>query len=91
MLLMDNGVDAFELRFIADGSVARQYPIGISNRLFARQVVFGERGSIVVGGSLDGMIYAFDRKTGKPLDMLQHAASGFVQTVTVRIFIMMLI
>jgi hypothetical protein len=82
---MDNAVDAFELRSVNDGALIRRYPMGISRRIFGRQVVFGEGGAIVVGGSLNGKVYVFDRRTGQTLDILQHAPAGFVQTITVRV------
>ena len=30
-----------------------------------------------------GAVYVFDRKTGKPLEVLHHADKGLVQTITV--------
>ncbi|KAG2336321.1 WD40 repeat-like protein [Suillus weaverae] len=49
-------------------------------------VAFGEEGKVVVGGSDNGLVYVFDRKTGQILETLHHADtdSGHVQTISMR-------
>ena len=51
-----------------------------------KQVVFGEECHIVVGGSDNGFVYIFERKTGWLLETLQYAKSGLVQTISVGMF-----
>ncbi|KAF9495078.1 hypothetical protein BDN71DRAFT_1431207 [Pleurotus eryngii] len=38
-------------------------------------VMFGENGRIIVGGSENGVVYIFDRRTGLPLDLLWHSGN----------------
>ncbi|KAG9310117.1 hypothetical protein JVU11DRAFT_9730 [Chiua virens] len=48
-----------------------------------KQVAFGKATRIVVGGSDNGSVYIFERKTGRVLETLRHASDGLVQTVSV--------
>ncbi|KAG1827997.1 hypothetical protein EV424DRAFT_1536998 [Suillus variegatus] len=51
-----------------------------------KQVAFGEEGKVVVGGSDNGLVYVFDRKTGDIIETLHHADTdtGLVQTISTR-------
>lgn len=46
-------------------------------------MVFGAEGRLVVGGSDNGLVYIFERKTGKLLETLHHSDAGLVQTIAV--------
>jgi hypothetical protein len=46
-------------------------------------VAFGAEGRLVVGGSDNGLVYIFERKTGKLLETLHHSDAGLVQTIAV--------
>jgi hypothetical protein len=48
-----------------------------------KQVAFGAEGRLVVGGSDNGSVYIFERKTGKLLETLRHSNAGLVQTIAV--------
>jgi WD40 repeat protein len=50
-----------------------------------KQVAFGEEGKVVIGGSDNGLVYIFDRKTGQIIQTLHHADAGLVQTIAVSI------
>jgi hypothetical protein len=50
-----------------------------------KQVVFGEEGKVVIGGSDNGLVYIFDRKTGQIIQTLRHTDVGLVQTITISI------
>ncbi|OJA19606.1 hypothetical protein AZE42_10260 [Rhizopogon vesiculosus] len=48
---------------------------------FLKQVIFGEKATLVVGGSDDGVIYIFNKNEGMLKQVLRHADKGQVQTV----------
>lgn len=49
-----------------------------------KQVAFGEDSRLVVGGSDNGSVYLFERRSGQLLTKLLHADDGLVQTIAVR-------
>ena len=61
----------------------RSYSVGKPTVRFPKQVVFGEHGRVIVGGSDTGRIFIFDRESGAMLDALKHADGGLVQSVVV--------
>jgi hypothetical protein len=63
--------------------IVKHYPTGVPVRRRPKHVVFGEEGDVIVGRSDHGKVYVFDRKTGAPLEVLSHSASGMVQAVAV--------
>lgn len=81
--VIDNARNGFDLYQLDSGTYIRTFPTGNPSKLLPKQVAFGEDSKVVVGGSDHGAIYVFDRKTGKPLQVLHHADKGLVQTVTV--------
>jgi hypothetical protein len=48
-------------------------------------VAFGAEGRLVVGGSDNGLVYIFKRKSGKLLETLHHSNAGLVQMIAVGI------
>ncbi|KAF8835327.1 hypothetical protein BDN67DRAFT_984694 [Paxillus ammoniavirescens] len=48
-----------------------------------KQVAFGEKGSVIIGGGESGVVYIFDRKTNNPIQILCHANEGLIQTIVV--------
>ncbi|KAG0698978.1 hypothetical protein DFH29DRAFT_877627 [Suillus ampliporus] len=56
-------------------------------KTFPKQVVFGEKTDVVVGGSDAGVIYIFDKNEGTLKQVLKHADKARVQTVIVRIIV----
>jgi hypothetical protein len=81
--VVDNARNGFDLHQLDNGAHIRTFPTGTPNKLLPKQVAFGEDAKVVVGGSDHGAIYVFDRKTGKPVQVLHHADDGLVQTITV--------
>jgi outer membrane protein assembly factor BamB len=83
--------DGFDLHQLDNGTYIRTFPTGLAQKKFPKQVLFGEGGEVVVGGSDHGSIYVFDRRTGETLQVLKHAQDGLVQTITVCGFIPVLV
>ncbi|KAG2739765.1 WD40 repeat-like protein [Suillus brevipes Sb2] len=81
LFLMDNVMNGFSLHRLDDAVCIRTYntnPV----KTFPKQVVFGGKATLVVGGSDTGVIYVFDKNEGTLKQVLQHADTGRVQTVT---------
>ncbi len=77
----ETGINLFNLESL---KLIRHFPTGRSKRVFPLQVALAEDSRVVVSGSSNGAVYVFDRKTGRPIDVLHHTAEdGMVQTVTV--------
>ena len=81
--MVDNATDGFSLYDLETGKFIRKFPTSVPKKTHPKQVTYGEGNRIVVGGSDHGAVYVFDRKSGKPLDVLHHANQGPVHTVTV--------
>ena len=73
----------FNLHEIDDCEYVRNFPTGTPIRRHPKQMTFGKKGQVVVGGSDHGIVYVFDRMTGNKLDKLKVAERGMVQTVAV--------
>jgi hypothetical protein len=85
LFLIDNVTNGFSLHRLDDAVCIRSYntnPI----KTFPKQVVFGEKTDVVVGGSDAGVIYVFDKNEGTLKQVLKHADKARVQTVTVRYY-----
>ena len=81
--VVDNARNGFDLHQLDNGAYVRTFPTGNPNRLLPKQVAFAEDSRVIVGGGDHGAVYVFDRKTGKPFQVLHHADKGLVQTITV--------
>lgn len=88
LIAFDNSIEGYSLHALGNGRPVRQYPTGTPKWTFPRQVMFGENGRVLVGGSENGVVYVFDRRTGSPLDLLRHSGNmdgiALVGTVAVR-------
>ncbi|KAG1826395.1 WD40-repeat-containing domain protein [Suillus variegatus] len=81
LFLIDNVMNGFSLHQLDDAMCIRSYntnPV----KTFPKQVVFGEKTDMVVGGSDAGVIYVFDKNEGTLKQVLKHADKARVQTVT---------
>lgn len=85
LLVVDNVSSGFDVWSLSGETHQRTFPTGKPTRFVPRQVSFVDDASTIVGGSDHGAVYVFDRKTGAPLDVLQHAQQGLVQTIAVRV------
>ena len=83
VFLIDNVTDGLSLHSVETGHLIRSFPTKPSVPK-SKDVAFGEKGAIVVGGGDRGSVYVFDRKQGIQLQKLQHAPEGMVQSVAVR-------
>jgi hypothetical protein len=84
--IVDTCTGGFNLHDIEDCAYVRNFPTGTPIRRHPKQVVFGEKGHVVVAGSDHGLVYVFDRMTGTKLAELKAAERGMVQTVMVGVF-----
>ncbi|KAG1908930.1 uncharacterized protein F5891DRAFT_898208, partial [Suillus fuscotomentosus] len=82
MFVVDNVADSFMLyRLDSNEEPVQTFvtaPLSVS---VPKQVAFGAEGRLIVGGSDNGSVYVFERKTGKLLDTLRHSNGGLVQTI----------
>ncbi|KAG2096022.1 WD40-repeat-containing domain protein [Suillus cothurnatus] len=86
VFVVDNAIDGFTLyRLEGEGESVRTFTTAVPSMSVPKQVVFGEEGKVVIGGSDNGLVYVFDRKTGQIIQTLCHADVGLVQTITVSI------
>ncbi|KAG2121579.1 WD40-repeat-containing domain protein [Suillus cothurnatus] len=85
VFVVDNAIDGFTLyRLEGEGESVRTFTTAVPSMSVPKQVVFGEEGKVVIGGSDNGLVYVFDRKTGQIIQTLRHADVGLVQTITGR-------
>lgn len=88
VFVVDNATDGFTLyRLEGDGEPVRTFATAVPSMSVPKQVAFGEEGKVVVGGSDNGLVYVFDRKTGDIIETLHHADTdtGLVQTISVSV------
>ncbi|KAJ8581076.1 hypothetical protein M405DRAFT_847264 [Rhizopogon salebrosus TDB-379] len=79
VFVVDNATDGFTLyRLEGEGQPVRTFATAPPSVSVPKQVAFGEEGKVVMGGSDNGLIYIFDRKTGQTLETLHHADIGLV-------------
>ena len=81
--VVDTGTGGFNLHETEDCAFVRNFATGTPIKRHPKQVKFGEKGQVVIGGSDHGIVYVFDRMTGNKLAELKAAEQGMVQTVTV--------
>ncbi|KAG2046080.1 hypothetical protein BDR06DRAFT_856595, partial [Suillus hirtellus] len=82
VFVVDNAIDGFSLyRLDGEGESVRTFATALPSVSVPKQVAFGEEGRIVIGGSDNGLVYVFDKKTGQKIQTLQHADTGLVQTI----------
>lgn len=86
-LVVDNTFDGFDLFSTNEAQWVRTFVVPPPTVRYPKQVMFGESGSIVVGGSDHGLVRVFETKSGDLIDVLRHAEDGMVQTIAVIGFI----
>ncbi|KAI6023549.1 WD40-repeat-containing domain protein, partial [Pisolithus microcarpus] len=83
LFAIDNAISGFSLHRLSDGSCIRTYdtkPL----KTYPKQVAFMEDGTVIVGGSDNGLVYIFEKNTGTLRQRLRHSQTARAQTVTVR-------
>ena len=72
---------------LQSGQLIKTFKTDPPNIPVPKQVAFGEEGKVVVGGSDNGCIYVFDRRTGELIKTLRHLGTALVQTIAVSLIL----
>jgi hypothetical protein len=89
VFVVDNATDGFMLyQLVGDEEPVQTFITAPPSVSVPKQVAFGAKGRLVVGGSDNGLVYIFKRKSGKLLETLHHSNAGLVQTIAVGIEIL---
>ncbi|KAG1885138.1 hypothetical protein F4604DRAFT_1573992 [Suillus subluteus] len=84
VFIVDNATDGFTLyRLEGDEEPVRTFMTAAPNVSVPKQVAFGAEGRLIIGGSDHGLVYVFERKSGKLFETLCHSSTGLVQTIAV--------
>jgi hypothetical protein len=84
MSVVDNAADSFMLyQLDSNEEPVRTFVTTPPSVSVHKQVAFRAEGRLVIGGSNNGSVYVFERKTGKLLNTLCHSNEGLVQTIAV--------
>ncbi|KAG2106839.1 hypothetical protein BD769DRAFT_1366504, partial [Suillus cothurnatus] len=84
MSVVDNAADSFMLyQLDSNEEPVRTFVTTPPSVSVPKQVAFRAEGRLVIGGSNNGSVYVFERKTGKLLNTLCHSNEGLVQTIAV--------
>ena len=65
--------------------------VAIDQGRYPKGVTFAERSYAVVGGSDNGRVYVFERRTGKVIMTLKYAKREGAETVAVGLFILIVV
>lgn len=68
---------------LEDGSRLKSFPVKVTKKKRIRNVAFVDDCRVVVSGSDHGVVYLFDRRSGKKVDELKVHSYEWVQSVTV--------
>ena len=81
---MSTGFDVYTLQ---RSTPAHSFEIPAGRR-YTRDVVFGEKCAVIVGGSDHGKVYVFDLKSSTPVQLITHGKpTSLIQAVIVRFFL----
>lgn len=83
LVAIDNAVNGFTLYSLDDPTPIRDFITDRPLVPLPKQVAFGEDSRLVVGGSDNGSIYLFERRSGQLRTKLLHSKDGLVQTIAV--------
>ncbi|KAI6162824.1 hypothetical protein EDD17DRAFT_1439698, partial [Pisolithus thermaeus] len=81
VFVIDNATDGFTLYHLNGADPIRTFVTDPPHIPVPKQVAFGEGSKVMIGGSSNGSVFVFDRRTGKPLATLQHTSRAPVQTI----------
>ncbi|KAF8587774.1 hypothetical protein K439DRAFT_1337198, partial [Ramaria rubella] len=70
--VVDNATNGFDIHQLDNGAHIRTLPTGIPKKRVPKQVTFGEDSQIIVGGSDHGIVYLFERESGRLITTLNH-------------------
>ncbi|KAI6013461.1 hypothetical protein BKA83DRAFT_4063380 [Pisolithus microcarpus] len=85
LFVVDNATDGFTLYRLENSQLIRTFATDPPTVSVPKQVSFGEDGKVVIGGSDNGKVYVFNRRTGALIETLPHhnMAATLVPTITV--------
>ncbi|KAI6095107.1 hypothetical protein EDD16DRAFT_1502488, partial [Pisolithus croceorrhizus] len=83
LVVIDNATNGFTLYPLDCEDPIRYFVTEPQSVPIPKQVAFREESKIIVGGSDNGSVYLFERRTGQMLAKLAHSKMGLVQTITV--------
>ncbi|KDR65390.1 hypothetical protein GALMADRAFT_148734 [Galerina marginata CBS 339.88] len=73
-MVIDNMNGGFDVYSMQRSTPAQSFEIPTERR-YTRDVVFGEKGTLIVGGSDHGRVYIFDLKSSTPAEVITHGKS----------------
>ena len=77
---MNTGFDVYALQC---STPAHSFEIPTGRR-YIRNVAFGEKGAVIVGGSDHGKVYVFDLKSSIPAQLITHGKpTSLIQAIIV--------
>lgn len=82
VFVIDNAVSGFSLHRFDTGTCLRTFDTK-PTKAYPKQVAFAAGAEEIIGGSENGLVYMFNKESGKSLGNLRHAKSGRTQTLTV--------
>ncbi|KAF8578669.1 hypothetical protein K439DRAFT_1621132 [Ramaria rubella] len=86
--VVDNATNGFDVHQLDNGLHLTNWD---SKKRVLKQVNFGEDSQIIVRGSDNGIVYLFERESGRLITTLNHSANkGLVQTVALHPYLSML-
>ena len=83
LCIVDNVGNGFDLYKLDRGEFIRTFVTKDPRKTYPKGVCFASDSRIVIAGSDHGLVYIFERKSGRCLDTLKHTNEGGVQTITV--------
>lgn len=83
LCVVDNVGNGFDLYKLDRGEFIRTFVTKDPWKTYPKGVCFASDLRIVIAGSDHGLVYIFERKSGRCLDTLKHTNEGGVQTITV--------
>lgn len=81
LCVVDNVGSGFDLYKMDSGNFVRSLVTREPSKTYPKAVTFANNSQVIIGGSDHGLIYIFERKTGKLIQSLRHAKHGGVQTI----------
>jgi len=85
LTVIDNASNGFTLYRLDCADPIRVYLTEPPTIPVPKQVAFGEESKLVIGGSDNGCVYLFDRRSGEIVETLHHSRTGLVQSLAVSI------
>lgn len=83
LCVIDNVGNGFDLYRLDTAEFVRTFATRDPKETYPKGVAFINH-SRVVGGSDHGLVYIFNRKTGRAIDTLRYSRTGGAQTIAVR-------